>query len=185
MPQGRAAAIGLRVEHGNRRNNQRSGTIEIITQQQQPALLQIERGALDVADRVLGVVDRLRSRQMCVCRGVGLGQQHLGDLGWVQRAPLRELAEPVEKAAPGDIIGPIESRMGFSIAKVSERRDETPLEDVRAEVEQQVKMDAMRKYMTDVKQAGDVKYPKGEGAGAEPGTGGADEMPEVTPPAPE
>jgi hypothetical protein len=55
-----------------------------------------------------------------------------GDVGWVDPARLPgELSEAIRSANVGDLVGPVETRFGFQLARVVEKRDSTPFEDAR------------------------------------------------------
>lgn len=61
-----------------------------------------------------------------------------GEMGWVKRHEAPEIGEAVFAAKKGDLLGPIEGRLGFHIVEVLDARDRTPLEEVRPEAEQQL-----------------------------------------------
>ena len=81
-----------------------------------------------------------------------------GDNGWTNRAPIPDLEDVYNTAPINELMGPIESRMGFHILKIEARRDKTPIEDVREQLEQMVKVDAMKAHQLDVKVKADMQW---------------------------
>lgn len=64
-----------------------------------------------------------------------------GDLGWFSRGRMvPEFEQAVFEAAPGDIVGPVESQYGFHVIKVEGRREARPqtLDEVRDQVRSRV-----------------------------------------------
>lgn len=83
-----------------------------------------------------------------------------GDLGWFQQERmLPEVAEPAFENEPGAIVGPVESRVGFHIIQVLEKRSARPLEDVRPELEEAVKAEALDAFVREAKEAAEILYP--------------------------
>jgi peptidyl-prolyl cis-trans isomerase C len=77
-----------------------------------------------------------------------------GELGWVRLSD-STLGPTLTSAEPKKVVGPIESRFGFHLVEVHERRDTTPLEDVRdaaatelANEEARVQIEKIRQQMT-------------------------------------
>lgn len=87
------------------------------------------------------------------------GGQNGGDLGWVERGRLiAELETPAFAGAKGDIVGPIETPHGFHIMKLNDVRQSTPLEDVKAELTEEVKRAAMDEFVATVKKDMKVEW---------------------------
>ena len=96
-----------------------------------------------------------------------------GDLGWFQRERmLPEVADAAFAGAEGNVIGPVESRVGFHIIRVDGRRDSRPLDEVRGELEESVKAAALDQFVREAKEAAEILYPTADGDAAE-GTGAA------------
>ena len=75
-----------------------------------------------------------------------------GDLGWfTQDKMVPAFAEAAFAAEPGTIVGPISTRFGFHIIKVMEKRDSTPLSEVRPQAEDAIKQETMRAFTTELK----------------------------------
>jgi len=82
-----------------------------------------------------------------------------GDLGWINRAPIPDLEKTFNEAPLNELIGPVESRMGFHILKIEGRRDKTPIDEVRDQLAQMVKVDAMKSYQMDIKVNAKTEWP--------------------------
>ena len=82
-----------------------------------------------------------------------------GDMGWVSRAPIPELESTLKEGALNVAIGPIESRVGFHVVKIMERRDKTPLEEVRDELAQRVAAEARKSFQTSAKDGANIVFP--------------------------
>jgi peptidyl-prolyl cis-trans isomerase C len=81
-----------------------------------------------------------------------------GDLGWTVRPPARELQDAWENAPLGEVIGPIEGRLGFHIVKIVDRRDTTPLVEVRDQLAEMIKVEAMQAARPELMNAADVQF---------------------------
>jgi peptidyl-prolyl cis-trans isomerase C len=71
-------------------------------------------------------------------------KQNGGDLGWTMRAPDRALEQAWKEAEVNEVVGPIEGRMGFHIFRIVDRRDKTPIEEVRPKLAEMIKNEAMQ-----------------------------------------
>jgi peptidyl-prolyl cis-trans isomerase C len=105
-----------------------------------------------------------------------------GDLGWFDESKMiKPFAEVAFSAKINKISDPVETRFGFHVIEVLESRETTPLEEVRPNLERDIKQKAVESYMTTLQSS--LKF---EMAGsAKPST--AEEKkpefePEVTPP---
>lgn len=104
-----------------------------------------------------GEMDFLEAaRRFSVDRSV---QQTGGDLGWRTRAPAPELREAWDSAEIGAVVGPIEGKMGFHILKVTDRRDSTPLDEVRDKLEEMLRGEAMQAARPELMNEAEVVYP--------------------------
>lgn len=94
--------------------------------------------------------------------------QRGGDLGWFTEGKMVPEFSDAAFAATGDeIIGPVKTRFGFHILQVTERRDATPLEEVRAQLEEELKKGAVEKFLKDTEASMKVEWPD-EGAATPP-----------------
>lgn len=83
-----------------------------------------------------------------------------GDLGWFEDGRMDPaFSEAAFGAAKDELVGPIETRYGFHVIQVTDKRDSTPLEDVRDQIEGALRQDAMEKYMTETKGALTIEKP--------------------------
>jgi peptidyl-prolyl cis-trans isomerase C len=85
-----------------------------------------------------------------------------GSMGWVDIKNLGpELTEPVTKAEPGTLVGPIQSRGGFHIILVEEKRDAVPLEEVKDQIKPKVREEIVTAYIEELKKAATIAAPGG------------------------
>ena len=93
-----------------------------------------------------------------------------GDLGWINRAPIPDLEKTFNEAPLNELIGPVESRMGYHILKIEGRRDKTPIDEVRDQLAQMVKVDAMKSYQMDIKVNATTQWPENAAGAADKDT---------------
>jgi peptidyl-prolyl cis-trans isomerase C len=74
-----------------------------------------------------------------------------GDLGWFeQRRMDPAFGEAAFAAEKGDIVGPVESRYGFHVIEVQDKRESVPLEDVKEELANGLRTDARQAMLTEL-----------------------------------
>jgi hypothetical protein len=98
-----------------------------------------------------------------------------GDVGWFHEHENPLWGDAAFAAKKGDLIGPLQTRVGWHVIEVTDRRDSTPIEDVRDEAIEQIQhqqavtvLDGIRSEM----KVEWVKQPEGDapgGGGAGPG----------------
>lgn len=75
-----------------------------------------------------------------------------GDLGWFeQRRMDPAFGEAAFAADKGALVGPVESRYGFHIIEVQDKRDSVPLEDVKDELAGSLRSEARQALLTELK----------------------------------
>ncbi len=93
-----------------------------------------------------------------------------GDLGYFEKERMfPEIAEPAFAATPGTLLGPIETRMGYHLVLVTDKRDATPVEEVRAEIEQALREKAIEAYVTELQRSVTITWNDPATAGAPAG----------------
>ena len=96
-----------------------------------------------------------------------------GDLGWFTKErmvkPFSDAAFGMEK---GSISAPVESKFGFHVIQVDDKRSQQPLEEVRAGIERLLGSNAVKDYTDTARKALEVEL-VGEFAPAEDATAGA------------
>jgi peptidyl-prolyl cis-trans isomerase C len=106
-----------------------------------------------------------------------------GDLGWFEKERMfREVSEAAFAAEPGALLGPIETRMGYHLVLVEDRRDQTPIDEVRPQLEQMIKKEAVEAYITQLKDGAAIEWTEAEAEGEGEGEESVSLDDEVTPP---
>lgn len=94
-----------------------------------------------------------------------------GDLGWFEKNRyFAEVTEPAFAAEKGALLGPIETRVGWHLVRVEDKREVTPLEEVRPMLEQSLKDEAIEAYVKDLESTTPIVW---SGATEAPGEGAA------------
>lgn len=88
-----------------------------------------------------------------------------GDLGWFgpgQMVPAFD--EAVRAMEPGTVAGPVETQFGWHLIRLEETRMSAPptLDEVRGELENQVRQDRLRKELAALREAADIAVPEVE-----------------------
>jgi peptidyl-prolyl cis-trans isomerase C len=82
-----------------------------------------------------------------------------GDLGWMSEGQLdKALTDAAFAAAKDAVIGPIQTRFGWHVAQVVDKRDATPIEDVREQLEQGIKQETMKKIFEELKANAKIEW---------------------------
>lgn len=94
-----------------------------------------------------------------------------GSMGWVDVKNLGpELTDQITKAAPGTLVGPVQSRGGFHIILVEEKRDSVPMADVAEQIKPKLREEIVKNYIEELKKAATISAPAGSsGASVAPG----------------
>lgn len=162
------AAVKERYDSLGARLNRPQADIDHILVERQDLANQL------IADINAGKMDFLEAaKKHSIERGV---EQHGGKIGWSVRAPIQELQEAWESAPVGEVVGPVEGRLGYHILRVNGRRSSVPLEEVEDKIKDQIRKEALtdlrKELMTEAnivdKRDGDAPA-EGDGAGAEAG----------------
>ncbi|MGB0639939.1 MAG: peptidylprolyl isomerase [Myxococcota bacterium] len=89
-----------------------------------------------------------------------------GSLGWFSKKDMvGPFAEAAFNAEKGTVTDPVETRFGFHIIKIEDKRDKIPLADVREEIEGQLAQGLVQTYLDELKASATIVDKK---AGAEP-----------------
>ena len=90
-----------------------------------------------------------------------------GDLGWFSKTTmLPEVSEAAFGSEGNEILGPVSSRFGLHVIQVTDRRDSMPLEDARPRIEEELKQEAVKAYLDELKESMNLEW----GPGYEPAT---------------
>lgn len=106
-------------------------------------LVEEESRALDLKKRIEAGADFGElAREHSTDRGSArLG----GELGWFEKGRMvEEFSEAAFGAEKGAVVGPVQTRFGFHLIEVQDKRDKTPLEDVRDQIVAALRQDAVQ-----------------------------------------
>ena len=104
-----------------------------------------------------------------------------GDLGWFDESKMiKPFADVAFSAKVNEISDPVETRFGFHVIEVLERREKTPLEEVRPNLEQEIKQKSVETYMSDIQAS--LKFEMANSPKAKAEKKPVEVEPEVTPP---
>jgi peptidyl-prolyl cis-trans isomerase C len=94
-----------------------------------------------------------------------------GELGWIKEGEDRNIGKEVLAAGKGDLLGPIESRLGFHVVEVLEKRELTPLEDVKPLASMALANEEATRVLEDMRQSMTLKWDREPEAGSAPAGG--------------
>lgn len=98
-----------------------------------------------------------------------------GELGWFEKNRMvAEFAEAAFAANKGDLVGPVQTKFGWHVIEVEDKRDAVPFEEAKDRIMGQLQNDLVEAYIDELKKGATIT----EGAGGAT-SGGAT----VTPPA--
>ncbi len=93
-----------------------------------------------------------------------------GDLGWFEKGRMvPEFGDAVFAAEKGSIIGPIESKFGFHVIEVQDKRDAVPVDEVKDKIKSQLRNEVVETYIEELKKGATITESGGAAAGAAPG----------------
>jgi peptidyl-prolyl cis-trans isomerase C len=84
-----------------------------------------------------------------------------GDLGWVRKHENPQIGEAAFAAEVGKVQGPVQSRLGYHVFEVLEKRDSTPLDDVRPQAEKQLAQTEGAKQLEALKKEAKIEWAPG------------------------
>ncbi len=84
-----------------------------------------------------------------------------GDLGWIQKHQNPQIGEAAFAAEVGKVQGPLQSRLGYHVFEVVEKRDSTPLEEVRPAAEKQLAQTEGAKQLEALKKEAKIEWAPG------------------------
>ncbi len=105
-----------------------------------------------------------------------------GDLGWFEEGRMvDEFSKAAFGADPGELLGPVSSRFGFHLIKVEDKRDSTPVDEVREKISYALREEARQGLMESVRASLQVDKHASLQAGAPPPTPPVPSPPPATP----
>lgn len=116
-----------------------------------------EKLAQDLAGQIKAGADfATLASQHSLDRGGPAGN---GDLGWIEKGRLiPDLEQPAFAATVGDVVGPIRTQHGFHVMRVVEKRDATPIADVRDQIVERLKGEKVQEYIDNLKKEAKIEY---------------------------
>ena len=80
-----------------------------------------------------------------------------GELGWFdQKRMVKEFADAAFVANKGDLLGPIQSKFGYHIIMVDDKRDATPVEEVSDKIKTQLRNEIVEAYIEELKKGATI-----------------------------
>lgn len=96
-----------------------------------------------------------------------------GVLGWVRPKDIGPLGDAIKDLDKGGVAGPVKSAQAWHVLKVLDKRDKVPLEEVRDQVEEQVKSDLADAYLKELKEQAQITDGTAGASVTVPAAGGA------------
>lgn len=99
-----------------------------------------------------------------------------GDLGWFdEKQMVPEFATAAFAGTKGEIIGPVQSKFGFHVIAIDDKRDSIPVEEVSEKIKGQLRNEVIEKYIDELKKGATITDPAGAaGATVAPASTDAD-----------
>lgn len=89
-----------------------------------------------------------------------------GDLGWFEKTRMvAEFADAAFAANKGDVVGPVESKFGFHIIEVQDKRESVPVDEVKDKIKTQLRDEVVKAYVEELKAAATISEPGAAPAG--------------------
>ena len=90
-----------------------------------------------------------------------------GELGWFEKSRMvAEFADAAFAGNKGDILGPIETKFGFHIIEVEDKRDSVPVDEVKDKIKTQLRDEVVKAYIEELKGGATITEPGAATGGA-------------------
>jgi len=107
-----------------------------------------------------------------------------GDLGWFEEGRMvEEFSTAAFAAEKGALVGPVQTRFGFHLIEVQDKREKTPLEEVRDQIVASLRQDAVQELIENTRQSMKIEHTDSKTAGAPDAAEASAEPVQVKPPA--
>ncbi len=102
--------------------------------------------------------DRTRFAAIAIEKSTDKGSgKEGGELGWFEKGRMvEEFANAAFAANKGDLVGPVESKFGFHIIEVEDKRESIPLDEVKDKLKDQVSKEVVEAYIEELKKAATI-----------------------------
>lgn len=98
-----------------------------------------------------------------------------GELGWFEKQRMvPQFADAAFAANKGDIIGPVETKFGFHVIEVEDKRDAIPLDEAKDKIKGQLKNEIVEGYIAELKKGATITDPTTPAATVAPGAAQTD-----------
>ena len=99
-----------------------------------------------------------------------------GDLGWFdEKQMVPEFATAAFAGTKGEIIGPIQSKFGYHVISIDDKRESIPVEEVAEKIKGQLRNEVIEKYIEELKKGATITDASGAaGATVTPASTDAD-----------
>ena len=89
-----------------------------------------------------------------------------GDLGWFEKNRMvPEFADAAFAGNKGDIVGPIQSKFGWHIISIDDKREAVPVEEVSDKIKSQLRNEVVENYIEELKKGATITTPNAPAAG--------------------
>lgn len=100
-----------------------------------------------------------------------------GELGWFEKGRMvPEFAEAAFAGNKGDIVGLVETKFGFHIIEIEDKRESVPVDEVKDKIKEQLRNEILEAYIEELKKGATMTDPGAAATGAtvtEPAAGAA------------
>jgi peptidyl-prolyl cis-trans isomerase C len=123
------------------------------------------------AEKVLAELkaDRSKFAEIATAKSIDKGSaKEGGELGWFDKNRMvPEFADAVFAGNKGDLLGLVETKYGFHIVEVEDKRDSVPVDEVKDKIKGQLRNDLVEAYIDELKKGATIT----DAAGAAPAGG--------------
>lgn len=111
--------------------------------------------------------DRSKFGEIATAKSIDKGSaKEGGELGWFDKNRMvPEFAEAVFAGSKGDLLGLVETKFGFHIVEIEDKRDSVPVDEVKDKIKGQLRNDLVEAYIEELKKGATITDAAGAAAG--------------------